>query len=241
MKKLFLSITAIALLIFLSLGCVTKQVWTDKTKANPYQERIISFYSNEQSKEILFIGEKYHYIFNKETQALMTLLKAKELLNLSDKNINVYASIDRQDNRKAQAHIMIHMKKSELNTQQIAWLEENNFYTIHADPYYGTEHRYQANEQVPKVTIYTNEYRIEGSRYIANLEVNKQVIKLKKPLSIKVIEFYKSDEKSTLYKIAMTPLSVTADAGLIILGVGAAIIYAPFALTYTAYEQIKGD
>jgi hypothetical protein len=38
----------------------------------------------------------------------------------------------------------------------------------------------------------------------------------------------------------MTPLSVTADAGLIVLGTGAAIIYAPFALTYVAYEKIKG-
>jgi len=240
MKKLFLSITAIALLIFLSLGCVTKQIWTDKTKATPYQERIISFYSNEQSKEILFIGEQYHYIFNKETQALMALLKSKGLLNLSDKNINVYASIDRQDNRKAQAHIMIHMKKSELNAQQIQWLEKNNFSIIQADPYYGTEHRYQANEQVPNVTIYTKEYHIEGRRYIANQEVNKQVIKLKKPLTIEVIEFSKSDEKSTLYKIAMTPLSVTADAGLIVIGTGVAIIYAPFALTYIVIDKIKG-
>jgi hypothetical protein len=39
----------------------------------------------------------------------------------------------------------------------------------------------------------------------------------------------------------MTPLSVTADAGLIVVGVGAAIVYAPFALTYMAYEKIKGE
>jgi len=46
MKKLFVSITLIAIGIFLSLGCVTKQLWTDKTKAVPYQERVISFHGD---------------------------------------------------------------------------------------------------------------------------------------------------------------------------------------------------
>ena len=239
-KVWFTLFTLLTIAWFSSIGCVTKQVWTDKTRAEPYQERIISFYSNQEKEEILFIGEQYHYIFNKGTKDFMPLLSAKELLNLSDKNINIYASLARQDNRKANAHVMIHMKKSELNSQQITWLEEHNFSLIQADPYYGTEHIYHPNEQVTSVAIYTKEYHLEGTRYRANKEVNQQVVKLKKPLEIEVIEFYKSNEKSTFYKVAMTPLSVTADAGLIVLGTGAAIIYAPFALTYMAYEKIKG-
>lgn len=240
MKKLFLSITAIALLIFLSLGCVTKQVWTDPTKADPYQERIISFYSNIEKEEILFIGEKYHYIFNKGTKEFMPLLSAKELLNLSDKNINVYTATNRQDNRNVGTHIRVHMKKSELNSEQITWLTEHNYMLIQTDPHYGTDHVYQANEQVPTVDTYTKEYYLQGRRYISSQEVNNNVVRLKKPLEIEVIEFKKYDEKSTLYKIAMTPLSVTADAGLIVIGTGAAIIYAPFALTYMAIDKIKG-
>ena len=170
----------------------------------------------------------------------MPLLSAKELLNLSDKNINVYASLGHQDNRKANAHVMIHMKKSELNNQQISWLEKHNFSLIQADSNYGTMHVYHPNEQIINVDIYTKEYRLKGTRYIANKEVNQQVVKLKNPLEIEVIEFYKVDEKSTLYKVAMTPLSVTADAGLIVIGAGAAIVYAPFALTYMAIDKIKG-
>ena len=239
-KVWFTGFVLITMVWFSSMGCVTKQVWTDKTRAEPYQERIISFYANQEKEEVLFIGEKYHYIFNKGTKEFMPLLSAKELLNLSDKNINVYASLGHQDNRKANAHVMIHMKKSVLNNQQISWLEKHNFSLIQADSNYGTMHVYHPNEQIINVDIYTKEYRLKGTRYIANKEVNQQVVKLKNPLEIEVIEFYKVDEKSTLYKVAMTPLSVTADAGLIVIGAGAAIVYAPFALTYMAIDKIKG-
>ncbi len=41
-----------------------------------------------------------------------------------------------------------------------------------------------------------------------------------------------------LYKIAMTPLSVTADAGLVIIGAGAAVIFLPIALIGMEYQAI---
>jgi len=239
MKKLFLSITAVAILIFLSLGCVTKQVWTDKTRGEPYQERIISFYTNLEKKEIVFIGDNYHYIFNKNTEPLITLIKNREFLKLNNKNINIYASIDRQDNRKVQATIMIHIKKSELNNQQVKWLESHKYSFATVSPYYESGYTPPVKKP-PKTLVYTNGYHIEGTRYIADPKVNTQVIKLKKPIVFNVVEYHITDKKSTLYKVAMTPLSVTADAGLVVIGVGAAIIYAPFALTYWAYEEIKG-
>ncbi len=239
-KVWFTTFTLITMVWFSSMGCVTKQVWTDPTKAEPYQEHIISFYANKEKEEILFLGEKYHYIFNEGTKEFMPLLSAKELLNLSDKNINVNATTDQQDNRNIGIDIRIYMKKSELNSEQIKWLKEHNYTLIQATPYHDINHVYQANEQVPAIPTYTKAYHLHGRRYIASQEVNDNIVKLKKPLEIEVIEFKKYDEKSTLYKIAMTPLSVTADAGLIVLGTGAAIIYAPFALTYVAYEKIKG-
>jgi hypothetical protein len=135
---------------------------------------------------------------------------------------------------------MIHLKKSELNNEQIKLLEKNNFSSIQANPNYGTKQPYDEYEVVDRVTIYTHEYYIDGTRYIADPKVNEGIAKLKKPMEIEIIEFFKDNNKSNFYKVAMTPLSVTADTGLIIIGVGAAIIYAPFFLTYMAYEEIKG-
>jgi len=241
MKKLFVSITLIAIGIFLSLGCVTKQLWTDKTKAVPYQERVISFYTNLEKKEIVFIGDKYHYIFNKNTEPLITLIKNREMLKLNNKNINIYASVDRKDNRKVQATIMIHIKKSELNNQQIKWLESHSYSIAPIPPYYESGYSPPVKRPPKNISpIYTNGYHIEGTRYIADPKVNTQVIKLKEPIKFNVMEFRITDKKSTLYKVAMTPLSVTADAGLSVLGVGAVIIYAPFGLASWAYQQIKG-
>jgi len=241
MKKLFLSITAVAIVIFLSLGCVTKQLWKDRTRGEPYQERIISFYTNLDKKEIVFIGDKYHYIFTKNTEDFIPLIKNRKLLKLNDKNINIYATTDRQDSRKVQAHIMIHITKSELNTEQIAWLESHGYSLVHVPPHYGSKYAQPVKEHPePMVFMYTHEYHLEGTRYIADQKVNTQVIKLKKPIELEVVEFQVINKKSTLYKVAMTPLSVSADAGLIILGVGAVIIYAPFGLTYWGYKQIKG-
>jgi len=226
---------------FSSFGCVTKQVWSDKREVKPYIDTIISFYSNVEQQEILFLGEKYHYIFSENTVAFMELLKAKSFLKLSDENIKVYATINRGDNRKVEANIMLYFKESGRTSAQMSWLTKHGFNARNVDRYFGKEHRYLANEKVEMMTVYTRDYSIRGRRYIAEEKVNAEVVRLKKPMQIEIVEFYRSDKKSRLYKVAMTPLSVTADAGLIIVGVGAAIIYAPFALTYAAYEEIKGE
>jgi hypothetical protein len=241
-KVWFSGFVLVTIVWFSSMGCVTKQVWKDPVKSTEYNETIISFYTNFQKQEIVFIGEQYHYFFQEKSEKFIELLKAKELLNLSDKNLQIHASTGYRDPSKMDTDIMVHFKKSQLNSKQLQWLEAQGFNLIQADPHFGetTPHIYLPNEQVPMVEFYTFHYNLRGLRYVAKKEVNTQVVKLKKPLMLPVTEFH-VEKKSTLYKIAMTPLSITADAGLIVVGVGAAIVYAPFALTYMAYEKIKGN
>ena len=227
MKKLLILISALSLAIFLSFGCVTKQVWTEKNKPSPYNETIISFYSNVDKKEVLFIGEKYHYIFNKRTEDFIELLKQRNFLRLIDRKLSVNANVTPFDNRKILASIKIEFKKSEINKAQKEWLikyAENNERT------YGSS-IHETEE------VYSVYFHIEGTRYHATAEVNSKVVKLQKPIPLSIVE-YKKEKKSMLYKVAMTPLSVTADAGLIVVGVGAAIVYAPFALGYWAIESV---
>ena len=227
MKKIFIAITLLSMVIFLSLGCVTKQVWKEKHKPFPYSETIISFYSNVEKEEVLFIGEKYHYIFNKNTQDFIRILKQKQFLNLIDRKLNVDANLYPLDNGKVSAHIEIEFKKNELNQAQKDW------FLKYAENNGGRYSRLiQDNED-----IYNVLFNIKGTRYQAKAEVNAQVVKLQNPIPLSIVD-YKVEKKSTLYKVAMTPLSVTADATLVVVGVGAAIVYAPFALGYWAIESI---
>ena len=241
-KICFQAFTLLTVVWFSSMGCVTKQVWTDPVKGSKYNESIISFYTNFEKNEIVFIGKEYHYFFEERTEAFMELLKAKKLLELSDKHLQIHASTGYRDPRKMRANMMVHFKKSELNTEQQTWIEEHGFHLIHTRSYFGEspDYYHESNESLPLIDIYTMNYHIEGHRYVASSAVNNQVVKLKKPLFLSISEFKVKHKKSTLYKVAMTPLSVTADAGLIVVGVGAAIVYAPFFLTYMAYEKIRG-
>jgi len=227
MKKLLILISALSIAIFLSFGCVTKNVWKELDRPFPYNETIISFYSNVDKEEVLFIGEKYHYIFNEHTKDFIALLKQKEFLQLIDRKLSIDAHLYPRDNGKISVHIEIEFKKNELNKAQKEWFlmyAENNG-REYSRPIYDTEKIYQ---------VYFN---IKGTRYHAKAEVNNHVVKLQKPIPLSIVE-YKKEKKSMLYKVAMTPLSVTADAGLIVVGVGAAIVYAPFALGYWAIESV---
>ena len=241
MKKLFLSITTLALVIFLSLGCVTKQVWTDKVKSDPYQERIISFYNNPEEGKIIFIGEKYHYIFDKGAKEFSKFIEAKKRLNLKEKHLEIYASTDRFQKEKVLVHLGFTFKKDNLTQEQKSWLEQHNKELIkipnpiEKNPNDNRPVVYEPNQT--QIESYIVNYQLSGKRYKATPQVNSQVVKLKNPINIEVIE-YRTEKKSMLYKIAMTPLSVTADAGLVIIGAGAAVIFLPIALIGMEYQAI---
>ena len=227
LKKVFLIISVIVLGIFLSLGCVTKQVWKDPKKAFSYAETIISFYNNVEKEEILFIGKKYHYIFTENTKYLIELLKQREFLELVKRKLSVEARIDSYDNRKTFAHIEIQFKESELSKTQKNWL-------IHSAENNG---RRDSRPMQYHEGIYRVYFNIRGTRYHAKSEVNTQVAKLKNSIPLNITE-YKVEKKSTLYKVAMTPLSVTADAGLAVVVAGALIVYSPFALGNWIIESV---
>jgi len=65
MKKVFFPLLGLVIAIFLSLGCMSKALWEDDVVYVPYQEKLDAFMSNPQDGTVVFLGEKYHYIFSK--------------------------------------------------------------------------------------------------------------------------------------------------------------------------------
>lgn len=214
MKKIFLLITVVAITLFSTVGCMTKQVWREQTKPHPYNETIMAFYANPKSSELAFIGEQYHYIFKENTKFFTDLLHNKKFLNLKQSHLRIHAFVDREDNRAIHALIDVHYPLKGANSQQLAWLKNHHFTQ--------TEQGY-----------YLQHYSIKGTRYVASKEINKKALKLRSPIHLQ-IEDYTIEGKSTFYKIAMTPISLTGDAIGGILMLGAVVVMSPVWL----YEQI---
>ncbi|MCH9739552.1 MAG: hypothetical protein K0U38_01740 [Epsilonproteobacteria bacterium] len=215
-KRWFQLITILVVLLFSSLGCVTKVLWEDDTTMIPYSEEIESFYYSKERGDIVFLGKSYHYIFNQNTQPLTELLASKDMLQLHQKQLNITTYTDKKDPRMVHTYIIAHFDNANVSEHQRQWLEKNQF----------------RKQIVSERTLYSKRYSLRGERFIANRDVNKQTIRLTHPLRLQINEYH-IESKNALYKIAMTPLSVTADAALVVVGagvVGVGIILSPLIL-----------
>ena len=202
---------------FSSMGCVTKAVWKDKRTSSQYSETIVAFYSNFKSKEIAFIGEKYHYIFNKKTNDFVELLKEKDRLNLQQENLQINASVGLRGDNVIQTDIMVHFDVDKLNEVQKKWLTSHGYHKAKSLPLPSSQ---------KNISRFIRHYSILGKRYLINKEVNEKASKLKRAIPLQILE-YKREKGSVIKKIALTPLSITADAvGGAILLVGT-VIFVP--------------
>jgi hypothetical protein len=200
---------------FSSMGCVTKSLWRNGTVSNTYNEQIIAFYMSPKVDKIAFLGNKYHYIFDKNTATFIDLLKHKEFLNLRQSNLEVGASVMLDKDNQMRTDIHVEFAKATLNPEQLSYLLNHGFRTYSIPPRIVAK-----GESVPvrsEEAIYMNNYTLEGKRYLANGQVNQQASKLTQPMPL-TIRTFKKEGDVTLYKVVMTPLSVTADAGLILAG-----------------------
>ena len=209
-KKIFITVLLVSLAIFLSMGCVTKQVLRTKYDYRSYNEQIISFYLNPRGDEVIFIGNQYHYIFNRETKAFIELLKNRDILKLEHNNLEISTRVD--ENTLVYSDIVVRFIDRSLTQKQKSWFQTHSYRQIRG-----------------KKTVYIKDYHIAGNRYLSNPNVNAKVERLKHVLEIKIDEAHiKSGD--TLRKIVMTPLAVVGDAVLI----GGVVVLSPIFLLMNA-------
>ena len=240
-KVWFSGFVLITMVWFSSIGCVsrgpfesTKEVWDADIQNSintSYQEKILSLYNNKNGNQIVFLGEKYHYIFTQNTQEFSELLKQREFLNLFKKNFDIYSVLDPHDNRRIQTTITLYIPNKNLNKNQRAWLANHKFIptdngqinTPYPDPYATPTTRY-----INEVT-YKKSFIIKGTRYLAKSEVNQRATKLKEPITLNIMgQQYK--DKNSLYQIAKTPIALATDVTSDILVIGANVLLSPFYL-----------
>ena len=221
MKKIFMTVLFIGLAIFLSMGCITKDVLRTQYDYSSYKEQIISFYLNPKGDEVAFIGKKYHYIFNKGTKEFIELLKNREALELEQSNLKINTRVE--DNTLVHSDIAVRFIDRGLTQKQRLWFQTHKFMQIRGR----------------KETSYVKNYHIIGNRYLSNPNVNAKVERLKHTLEVEIVEMHvKSGD--TIRKIVMTPIAVAGDtiliAGGTVLAVGGAVLLLPVAILSNAVK-----
>ena len=242
MKKFFISFVGVAVLLFSSFGCATRYVWDVDNKYKYEKDKIIAFYIDENSTKLMLVGEKYHYIFEKNCKGpaviheesyfgedyeekcskqgfdtFAKIITNRKFLNLKIGNIkiNTFETIRDKPNF-IYANFSILFDKKKLSQQQYAWLSKN------ARAYELKKYQYE------NMILF-------GKRYLASKEANDKLIKLEKPIDINIAITY-TDEMHLLNKLALTPLAVVGDIVLVTVFVAVGIVSLPFAVIYSLFD-----
>jgi hypothetical protein len=198
MKKVYLGLLGVVVAIFLSMGCATPALWKDSSSDIDYMsytETIDAFMINPNDKSMIFIGEKYHYIFEPNDQLAYLLEHRDSSMEFLIANGSYNISND-----IANVGFQVAIDKTKATKQTMEWLNGQNAHNN---------------------TIYISLY---GKRYNADSKINNAVQKSTKPFSITIQSTTKKTNiGGMIVKVIATPIALAVD-GAIIIGAGIALI-----------------
>ncbi len=172
MKKIFISITALAIIIFLSLGCAEKYTFdAPNYKYHTYKEQISSFYlNNQRGDEITFIGKQYYYVFNQNTKEFIDFFKNRDFLKLKQKNLSKIKIIVDEKNG-VHSNFLAMFDNESLTEVQKSWINSHHY----------------IKGRGPNST-YIKVYHINGKRYRDTPKENIKVERLKSLIHLDIEE-----------------------------------------------------
>jgi len=245
-KKLFIGFVGVAVLLFSSFGCVTKKLWLNDIIVDEKKDKIVAFYSDIDLSTIIFAGEKYHYVIHKKFEGPQKRVYRGGYFAEEDvfdtytieNNKKVFETLKtlKNDNIKS---IKVKINNIETFRDSTKWIVMNINITLSANDIDIKDlgKLLIANKLDMAIDDKNNlSFKIDiyGQIYKADDKVNEKLEKLKEPYQIN-IRFLYTNKESTAYKVALTPLTVVADGGIIItvvvIGV-VSIVVAPFYYLY---------
>lgn len=210
MKKMFWVTLVIAAVSFMSMGCMTSQLWEDKITYTPYSETVDAFLLNPKSDQSIFLGKKYHYIFDSNPQ-FGYLLKHRENPAVTF-NVSQSGRFQAEnDTVSARFNVTIDSKMIDQELQE--WINDNHFVLN------------------PKTNVYTIPITLKGKRYFSDRYVNQRAQQLSKEVYITVQEI-KKEGSPVVVKILGTPIAVAADGVMFVVGMA---IFIPVVIAASAH------
>ena len=193
MKKLF-SLSLVFIILFSACASKTIQV----KKYNDVDEKIISFMIKEDSKSLIVIGEKYHYIFepNKTFEYLINNKQESFKLDIE----NGYYILD----KKAFARFNVEIDEEKSSKDFIIWAYQNE----------AKKSKTKDGKDYLKLEI-----KMNGKYYLPNPEINNNIPKTDRIYQIKIKQSEIVDQN-----IEISPIKEVAKGVLGIVGVGVFIV-----------------
>lgn len=206
----------IILSLFLTSCDFTDKLWRD----NYYQETIKNFMISPDGHKIVFLGKKYHYIFDDKNSELKDLLlwEGRNLLEISNFHIEVTAF------NKMKGNILISVSKNHSKSMPedyIKFLKKSEF-------------RVREYKHLDEISAKKQIY-FSGTRYLpkpnTNYDINSS-LNQEYRVTIRYNDLYDQSKK-----IALTPVAVAADATGFVLGVTAMVLFIPFIVGCSAVSK----
>jgi hypothetical protein len=185
------------LLVFIALffsGCLTKNLFQETLHYKHYEDKIIYYDIDKEHQKILFVGEKYHYIFN-SNETLVYLMTHSEKKNVIF-DVNRFPAKFIANKEKMTARFNIKLKPEMVSDELIEWGIKNNFHKTIDDGWF-------------KKPYYKSDMYLEGYRYLPN-DVGEKLTKIEKPLKISVAESYL--DRDYALSLMLSPIALTVDA-----------------------------
>lgn len=170
------------MLLIQSTSCLTQKLWS-----NNYDEPVQNFLVSRDGRYVVFLGEKYHYIFVDKSGLMKELLKwpSRGLLFINTKETSM--KVDRDNN--VTGHATIESFFNNLRGDQRVFLESLRFRK--------------------KNGVLALKIPLKGKRYLPR----RDLAKFPPALNIKYVFKieYTPSSKKTAVVAAITPVSIVAD------------------------------
>jgi hypothetical protein len=185
----FFAIIALFLILPLSTSCVTKALWSDPS----YNEVISQIFVGADGRYVVFVGDRFHYVFTDNSSLLKTVISLKQKKILSMNPERTQLKLDSDNNVSGEV----------VFSGPFSLLPAEDAYSLQA---LGFGPDYKDNISI--------RIKVSGRRYVAKY-IGSAAPVLELPYRVKV---YYSDNNliKGVGKAAVTPISVTLDAILLI-------------------------
>lgn len=188
--------TMLCVILLVQNSCLTKAVW----RYDNYQETVRQFYVGSDGRYVVLIGNQYHYIFYDDTNVFKTILGLRQRGILTVNHKNTYLQLDSHNNVKGK--IVIKGPFDILPPEDINALRFLGF---------GPDKDYNIT-----ITI-----KLTGRRYQARYLNTNPAASIETDYRIPIY-YYNSNLAKDIGKAAVTPITATLDAAILL---GTIVLY----------------
>lgn len=214
MRHAWILVSLILGVSFLGTGCFTTMLWKDDAehyKEHHYEDTIQSFLITEDGKQIIFVSDRYHYIFQSDPTLHFLLTHREDVSTL----YHFYGASARYTitERPQKGYNAIASFDVDVNTSTIPNLPMGTHLT-RTQKYYN-------------ITLY------DGNRYLADPKINAHLTPMSHPITLSILQRDRdgwANAGENAKRLLLTPLTLAADGVSIVLAAGIGVVVLPFAI-----------